>query len=105
MTEMQRDPWAGRQREKARRTMTMRSLGPFFALAFGLGWGLAALPIFFPEQIEAIFGPVSGTHPLFILAVYSPGIAGVLLVWRHYGFKGLGRFFRRLTLWRMPAVW
>ncbi len=83
----------------------MRSLGPFFALAFGLGWGVAALPILFPEQMEAIFGPVSGTHPLFILAVYSPAIAGVLLVWRHYGMAGLGRFFRRLTLWRMPAVW
>ena len=105
MPETQRDPRAARQREKARRTMTMRSLGPFFALAFGLGWGLAALPILFPEQIQAVFGPVSGTHPLFILAVYSPGIAGVLLVWRHYGLTGLGRFFRRLKLWRMPAVW
>jgi uncharacterized protein len=42
---------------------------------------------------------------LFILAVYSPGIAGVLLVLRHYGVKGLGSFFRRLTLWRMPLAW
>jgi len=105
MTETQQDAGAVWQPDKARRTMTMRSLGPFFALAFGLGWGLAALPILFPDQIEAMFGPVSGTHPLFILAVYSPGIAGVLLVWRHYGLKGLGRFFRRLTLWRMPGVW
>ena len=105
MTEAQRDPRATRQRNKVRSKMTMGSLGPFFALAFGLGWGLAALPIFFPAQIEAVFGPVSGTHPLFILAVYSPGIAGVLLVWRHYSLTGLDRFFRRLTLWRMPVVW
>jgi uncharacterized protein len=104
MTQTQQEARGGRQSDKGR-TMTMRSLGPFFALAFGLGWGLAALPILFPDQMEAIFGPVSGTHPLFILAVYSPGIAGVLLVWRHYGLHGLGRFFRRLTLWRMPAVW
>jgi membrane protease YdiL (CAAX protease family) len=27
------------------------------------------------------------------------------VVWRHYGIKGLGRFFRRLTLWRMPIRW
>ena len=85
--------------------MTTRSLGPFFALAFGLGWGLAAPAILVTEQVEAIFGPISGTNPLFILAVYSPGIAGVLLVWRHYGLTGLGRFFRRLTLWRMPPAW
>jgi membrane protease YdiL (CAAX protease family) len=36
---------------------------------------------------------------------FSPGIAGVFLVWRHYGLKGVGSFFRRLTLWRMPLVW
>jgi hypothetical protein len=54
--------------------------------------------IMFTSQIEAVFGPVSGTNPLFILAVYSPGIAAVLLVWWHYGTKGLARFFRRLTL-------
>ena len=85
--------------------ITFRSLGPFFALAFGLGWGLAALPLLFPDQTQSVFGPISGTNPLFILAVYSPGIAGVLLLWWHYGLAGLGRFFRRLTLWRMPAIW
>lgn len=85
--------------------MSMRSLGPFFAIAFGLAWGLLALMILFTSQIEAAFGPVSGTNPFFILAVYSPGIAAVLLVWWHYGTKGLIRFFRRLTLWRMPLGW
>jgi len=85
--------------------MSFRTLGPFFALAFGLTWGIAALLILFPAQIEAIFGELSTTNPLFILAVYAPGIAGVFLVWRYYGIKGLGSFFRRLTLWRMPVTW
>jgi membrane protease YdiL (CAAX protease family) len=85
--------------------MTFRALGPFFALTFGLTWGLATLFMLFPAQIEAIFGEVSYTNPLFILAVYSPGIAGIFLVWRHYGVRGLGSFFRRLTLWRMPVAW
>jgi hypothetical protein len=60
-----------------------------------LAGGLVVLLILFTEQIEAIFGPVSGTNPLFILAVHSPAIAGVVLVWRHYGLRGLGSFFRR----------
>lgn len=89
----------------AQRGLTFRSLGPFLALTFGLTWGIAALLILFPDQIEAIFGELSSTNPLFILAVYSPGIAGTLLVWRHYGVRGLGSFFRRLTLWRMPLAW
>jgi len=85
--------------------MSFRTLVPFFAIAFGLGWGVITLLIFFPTQTEAIFGPMGYTNPLFILAVYSPAIAGIFLVWRHYGTKGLGSFLRRLTLWRMPVAW
>lgn len=90
---------------KRGRPMTMRTLIPFLALTFGLTWGLAALVILFTDQITAIFGEIGLSNPLVILAVYAPGIAGVLLVWWHYGLRGLGSFFRRLTLWRMPLGW
>jgi membrane protease YdiL (CAAX protease family) len=86
-------------------TITTKTLGPFLAITFGLTWGLAALLFLFTDQIIAIFGEVSATTPLFILAVYAPGFAGVFLVWWHYGLKGLGSFFRRLTLWRAPRLW
>lgn len=85
--------------------MKTKTLIPFLALSFGLTWGLAALLIFFYDQIVAIFGEISMTNPLFILAVYSPGFAGIFLVWQQYGLKGLGNFFRRLTMWRAPAHW
>ncbi len=61
--------------------------------------------ILFTDQIEAIFGKISGTNPVFILVVYSPAIAGILLVWHHYGIKGLASYFRRVTLWRMSSAW
>jgi membrane protease YdiL (CAAX protease family) len=85
--------------------MHFAALIPFFAIAFGLAWTIIAVLILFPDQTEAIFGPMGYTNPLFVLAVYSPAIAGIFLVWRHYGTKGLGSYFRRLTLWRMPVVW
>ena len=85
--------------------MNIRTLGAFLALAFGLTWGIAAVMILFTEQVESIFGELSYTNPLFVLAVYSPGFAGMVLVWSHYGVSGLGRYFRRLMLWRMPAGW
>lgn len=88
-----------------RRGIPFGTLGAFFALAFALGWSIIALLILFPVQIETIFGPMGYTNPLFILAVYSPGIAGVFLVWRHYGVTGLVSYVRRLTLWRMSVVW
>lgn len=80
-------------------------LTPFLVLTFGLTWGIAALLIFFNDQVVAIFGEINASNPLFIIAVYAPAFAGVFLVWRHYGLKGLGSLFRRLTLWRMPRVW
>ena len=77
----------------------------FFVLAFVLGWGFGALMAIFPDQIETIFGEISGTNPVFILTVWSPAIAAVFLVWRHYGVAGLRSYFKRLTLWRMPGLW
>jgi membrane protease YdiL (CAAX protease family) len=95
------DTKAGREKD----SMTLRTLVPFLALAFGLTWGIAALLILFGEQVEAIFGPLGYTNPLFILAVHAAGFAGIFLVWKHHGLKGLGRFFQRLTLVRMGAGW
>jgi len=80
-------------------------LAPFLILTFGLTWGLAALFLLFTDQMSAIFGEPSLSNPLVILAVYSPGIVGVLLVWHRYGLQGLGSFFKRLTLWRAPLPW
>jgi hypothetical protein len=45
------------------------------------------------------------TNPAFILLVYSPGLVGMFMVWRHYGRPGLASFFGRLTLWRMSGGW
>jgi len=77
----------------------------FLALTFGLTWGIAGFAILFPELLERLSGRIGYTNPLFILAVYAPGIAGVLLVWRYHGITGIGRYLRRLTLWRMPRTW
>ncbi len=85
--------------------MSMKTLIPFLAITFGLTWGISVLLLLFYDTLTAIFGEMSMTNPLFILMVYAPGFAGVFLVWRHYGLAGLGSFFRRLTLWRMPIAW
>ncbi len=85
--------------------MKTRTLILFVALSFVLTWGIAALLILFPDAVSAIFGEIDLGNPLVILAVYSPGLVGVFLVWRHYGLRGLGSFFKRLKLWRAPVGW
>jgi membrane protease YdiL (CAAX protease family) len=85
--------------------MTFRTLIPFFSMAFGLSWGVGTLAVMFNDVLEPVFGPLSYTNPLFILMVYAPGIAGILLVLKHYGLRGFGSYLKRLTLWRMPVPW
>lgn len=82
-----------------------RSLFPFLAIAFGIVWAVVALLVLFPEPIEAVFGELNLGHPLYILAVYAPAIAAFVLVLRHAGLAGLGRFLSRLLLWRAPLAW
>ncbi len=82
-----------------------KALSPFLILTFALTWGLAALMFPFADQITAIFGEISLSNPLVILAVYAPGIAGIVIAWRYGGLKGLGRFFQRLGLARIPGLW
>jgi len=83
----------------------VRSVWVFFALTFGIAWGLVGLYLAFPGPIEAVFGELRASHPLFILAVYAPAIAAFILVLWYGGVAGLRRFLSRLFLWRAPMAW
>lgn len=78
---------------------------PFLLITFGLTWGIIGLYIFLPEQMTAIFGQISGNHPLFFLAVYAPAIAAFSIILSKAGLAGLRRYFTRLFLWRCSAFW
>jgi uncharacterized protein len=85
--------------------MTFRTVWAFFALAFGISWGLGMLSMIFADQLEPNFGEMGYTNPIFILMVYAPALAGLFLVGRRYGKLGLKAYFKRLTMWRMPGAW
>jgi len=88
-----------------RTDMGTKTLLSYLSLTFGLSWVPMALFMLFPGPFTALFGEMGTTNPVFLLAVYAPGLSGVFLVWRHYGLKGLGLFFRRLAFWRAPLPW
>jgi hypothetical protein len=52
----------------------------FLILTFGITWGLAALFFSLQDTFERIFGEMSATNPVFVLAVWGPNIAGVVVV-------------------------
>lgn len=94
-----------RHRRHELRPMSVGTVWRFFAATFALSWGLGALFVVFADQVEAIFGPMGYTNPVFIVMVWGPGIVGVALVLRHFGTQGLRSFLRRLTLCKMPWGW
>ena len=71
--------------------MTARALLPFFLLTFGIAWGVLALFMAMPDRLTALFGPVSASNPLFILAVWAPAISAVVLVLAAAGPGGPGK--------------
>lgn len=81
------------------------SLIPFLLITFGLAWGIIALFIFLPNQMNPLFGELTGQHPLFFLAVYAPAIASFIIVIYNVGTGGLLRYFSRLLLWRSSSGW
>ena len=81
------------------------ALVPFLGITFGIAWGVLALFIFLPEQMNALFGQLTGQHPLFFLAVYAPAIAAFTIVTYKSGFEGLQRYLGRLLIWRCSPLW
>ncbi len=88
-----------------RYSVPLIALIPFLLIAFGLAWGILALYILLPEPMTRMFGQLSGHHPLFILAVWSPAFAAFIIIIRYVGLAGLRRYLSRMLLWRCPPVW
>jgi len=81
------------------------ALVPFVGLVFLITWGLIGFYILFPDTASVWFGEISGSHPLFFLATWSPAIAAFLIVFLYAGTSGIRAFLSRLLLWRGPAGW
>jgi hypothetical protein len=84
---------------------SLKTLIPFLLISFGIAWGILALYIFAGAWAERVFGGLTGSHPLFYLAVYAPAVAACVVVVKHAGLAGLRGFLSRLLLWRCPWRW
>ncbi|SDZ06868.1 hypothetical protein SAMN05444004_105257 [Jannaschia faecimaris] len=82
-----------------------RAILVFLAVTFLITWGVVGTYIVAPERAAALFGEISGSHPLFFLATWAPAISAFLLVITHGGLPGLRNFLSRLLLWRCPVGW
>lgn len=81
------------------------ALSAFVGITFAITWGLVGIYILFPDAAEARFGAISGSHPFFFLATWSPAIAAFVVVFLFSGMAGIRAFLSRLVLWRCSAGW
>lgn len=93
------------RRSPASAAIPSRVLVPFLAVTFGITWGVIGSYILAPNLATATFGEISGSHPLFFLATWSPAIAAFLIVYWHAGMSGLRAFCSRLLMWRGSWRW
>lgn len=77
----------------------------FFLLVFGVTWGFGALYALFPHWLVALFGPPSGSNPVFLVAVWAPTLTAILLSTVIGGRANLRDLFGRLLKWRIGWRW
>ncbi|HVA76684.1 MAG TPA: CPBP family intramembrane glutamic endopeptidase [Candidatus Binataceae bacterium] len=80
-------------------------LSGFFLITFGLTWGLGACFALFPAQLMAVFGKVSITNPLFIVAVYAPSLSAIIMTGLIDGLAGIQSLLGRVFHWRNGIQW
>ncbi|MFU8863255.1 MAG: CPBP family intramembrane glutamic endopeptidase [Rhodobacterales bacterium] len=81
------------------------ALGLFLSVTFLITWGVVGIYLVAPDLAARLFGDISGSHPLFFLATWSPAIAAFAVVYLHGGLPGLRAFLARLLMWRGSWGW
>jgi membrane protease YdiL (CAAX protease family) len=77
----------------------------FLALAFGLILLILAVLLLWQDAIEQVFGPLSASHPLFILAVWSPAISAWAVILYTTGWSGFRGYLSRFRVWQCGIAW
>ena len=87
------------------RDVPSHALLAFLLITLAVTWGTAGFYIVLPDLAASLFGKMEGAHPLYFVATWGPGIAGILVALYYGGARGLRAFLSRLTLWRSGALW
>lgn len=80
-------------------------LVPFFALTYLITWGIAAFFFLFPGPFEAIFGKMTMSSPVFVLAVAAPTISATIIAYVRDRWSGLRELYAQLVRWRFGIQW
>jgi membrane protease YdiL (CAAX protease family) len=77
----------------------------FLILAFGLIAAILTVLLIWQAEVEELFGPLSASHPLFILAVWSPALSAWAVTLFTTGWAGFRGYLTRFSVWRCGVLW
>lgn len=77
----------------------------YYALVFGLAWGIGLLFVVASGPMVRVFGPVNLWNPLIFLTVWSPTILAFAVTAATSGREGLRDLVDRIFRWRFPLRW
>jgi membrane protease YdiL (CAAX protease family) len=85
--------------------MKKHPLLSFFLLSFAITWGLGGFYLLLPRRLAEIFGPMSTSNPLFIIAVWAPSISGFIVTAVTEGKQGAAGLLKRFLPGRASFFW
>jgi len=77
----------------------------YFVLTFAITWGLAGIYFAGNALFDRFLGEMSVTNPFFILAVWGPNIAGIILTGVNGGWRGILRLLKKFIPVRANIAW
>jgi membrane protease YdiL (CAAX protease family) len=77
----------------------------YFILTYAITWGIGAFAVLLPTQFQDLFGELTASNPIALVAVAAPTIAATLLTLVKEGLPGLRELYSRLTQWRAGIQW
>ena len=85
--------------------MKKRPLLWFFIMTYVITWGLVAVYFLFPHSIGHIAGEMSVTNPVFILAVWGPTFAAMIVSWISSGRGSVIELLKSFIPARTGIIW
>jgi len=77
----------------------------FFAIVFGITWGLGLVALLARDWVDTHLGPITASHPAFIVAVYAPSLTAIGLTALIEGRSGLKVLLGQLAPWSVRWHW
>ena len=77
----------------------------YLSLSFGMSWGVGIAFVLFSDILVPIVGELTLTHPIAIIALYSPSIAGLFTYYRLDGARGVKNILSKLIPRKQDLIW